>query len=79
MEFKIESLKVDLGMTPFENMFLNMYVDKASGDALKFYLLVYKDIYNQGNVDLNKIQRQLDFSDEKKKKMHRLLDKHGSF
>lgn len=64
MEFKIESLKVDLGMTPFENMFLNMYVDKASGDALKFYLLVYKDIYNQGNVDLNKIQRQLDFSDE---------------
>lgn len=68
MEFKIESLKVDLGMTPFENMFLNMYVDKASGDALKFYLLVYKDIYNQGNVDLNKIQRQLDFSDEDIKK-----------
>lgn len=68
MEFKIESLKIDLGMTPFENMFLNMYVDKASGDALKFYLLVYKDIYNQGNVDLNKIQRQLDFSDEDIKK-----------
>lgn len=68
MEFKIENLKVDLGMTPFENMFLNMYVDKASGDALKFYLLVYKDIYNQGNVDLNKIQRQLDFSDEDIKK-----------
>ena len=64
MDFRMEKLKVDLGMTPFENMFLNMYVDKADGNDLKFYLLVYKDIYNKASVDFNKIKKLLGFTDQ---------------
>lgn len=64
MNFTIEKLKVDLGMTPFENMFLNMYVDKADGENLKFYLLVYKDMYNEGYVDFDKIKKLLKYTDE---------------
>lgn len=64
MKFTIENLKVDLGMTPFENMFLNMYVDKADGENLKFYLLVYKDIYNEGAVDFEKIKKMLKYTDQ---------------
>lgn len=65
MNFKMQDVKLDLGMTAFENMFLNTYVQMADGDSLKVFLLVYKDIYNTGIVDIKKIQKQLSFTEEK--------------
>ena len=65
MNFKMQEVTLDLGMTPFENMFLNTYMQMADGDALKVYLLIYKDTYNQGYADLEKIKKQLNFNDEK--------------
>lgn len=65
MDFKIEKPAVDLGVTPFENMFLNMYVEKADGEFLKFYLLVYSDIYNLGYIDKAKIKKKLGYSEKK--------------
>lgn len=65
MNFKMQDVKLDLGMTAFENMFLNTYVQMADGDSLKVFLLVYKDAYNTGFVDTKKIQKQLTFTEEK--------------
>ena len=65
MNFKMQDVKLDLGTTAFENMFLNTYVQMGDGDSLKVFLLVYKDIYNTGIVDSKKIQKQLSFTEEK--------------
>ena len=65
MNFKMQDVKLDLGMTAFENMFLNTYVQMADGDSLKVFLLVYKDAYNTDFVDTKKIQKQLSFTEEK--------------
>ncbi|WP_235821465.1 DnaD domain-containing protein [Anaerococcus urinomassiliensis] len=64
MNFTVENLKVDLGTTPIENMFLNTYLGMVDGENLKFYLLVYKDMYNEGSVDIDKIKKILKYSDE---------------
>ena len=64
MNFTVENMKVDLGTTPLENMFLNTYLGMVDGENLKFYLLVYKDIYNEGSVDIDKIKKILKYSDE---------------
>lgn len=68
LEFKIQNLSLDMGETSFENMFLNTYVPMADGDSLKLFLLVYKDLKNEGSVDLEKIKKQLLFDDEKLEK-----------
>lgn len=65
MNFEMQELKLDMGTTPFENMFLNTYLQMADGDAIKVYLLIYKEIYNNNFVDIEKIKRQLNFDDEK--------------
>ena len=65
MNFEMQELKLDMGTTPFENMFLNTYLQMADGDAIKVYLLIYKDLYNDGKVDVGKIKRQLNFDDER--------------
>lgn len=65
MEFKIQNIDLDMGETAFENMFLNTYVPLADGDSLKLFLLVYKDLVNEGKVDLEKIKKQLLFDDKK--------------
>lgn len=64
MNFTIENMKVDLGTTPFENMFLNTYLPMVDGENLKFYLLVYKEIYNEGSVDFDKIKKILKYTDD---------------
>lgn len=64
MDFKMQDLKLDMGTTPLENMFLNTYVQMADGDAIKVYLLIYKDCYNYHRVDAGKIKRQLSFTDD---------------
>ena len=51
MNFEMQELKLDMGTTPFENMFLNTYLQMADGDAIKVYLLIYKEIYNNNTVD----------------------------
>ncbi|MDO5047881.1 MAG: DnaD domain protein [Anaerococcus sp.] len=65
MNFKMQELKLDMGTTPFENMFLNTYIQMADGDAIKVYLLIYKDVYNYGKADRGKIKRQLSFDDQR--------------
>lgn len=65
LEFKIQNLSLDMGETSFENMFLNTYVPMADGDSLKVFLLIYKDLKSRGEVDLEKIKKQLAFDDEK--------------
>ena len=65
MNFEMQELKLDMGTTPFENMFLNTYLQMADGDAIKVYLLIYKEIYNNNYVDVEKIKRQLNFDNEK--------------
>lgn len=65
MDFKMQDLKLDMGTTPLENMFLNTYIQMADGDAIKIYLLIYKDCYAYQRVDVEKIKRQLRFSDER--------------
>lgn len=65
MNFEMQELKLDMGTTPFENMFLNTYLQMADGDAIKVYLLIYKEIYNNNNVDEGKIKRQLNFDDQR--------------
>lgn len=37
----------------------------ADGDAIKVYLLIYKEIYNNQTVDEAKIKRQLNFDDKR--------------
>lgn len=61
----MQELKLDMGTTPFENMFLNTYLQMADGDAIKVYLLIYKEIYNNQTVDEAKIKRQLNFDDKR--------------
>ena len=65
MNFEMQELKLDMGTTPFENMFLNTYLQMADGDAIKVYLLIYKEIYNNNTVDEGKIKRQLNFDDQR--------------
>lgn len=65
MNFEMQELKLDMGTTPFENMFLNTYLQMADGDAIKVYLLIYKEIYNNQTVDEVKIKRQLNFDDKR--------------
>lgn len=65
MNFEMQELKLDMGTTPFENMFLNTYLQMADGDAIKVYLLIYKEIYNNNSVDEGKIKRQLNFDDQR--------------
>ena len=65
MNFEMQGLKLDMGTTPFENMFLNTYLQMADGDAIKVYLLIYKEIYNNQTVDEAKIKRQLNFDDKR--------------
>lgn len=65
MNFEMQELKLDMGTTPFENMFLNTYLQMADGDAIKVYLLIYKEIYNNQTVDEAKIKRQLNFDDKR--------------
>lgn len=63
LKFQMQNVELDMGTTPFENMFLNTYVQMADGDSLKSFLLIYKDACN-GHVDTEKIQKQLGFDDE---------------
>lgn len=65
MNFEMQELKLDMGTTPFENMFLNTYLQMADGDAIKVYLLIYKEIYNNNTVDEGKIKRQLNLDDQR--------------
>lgn len=63
LKFQMQYIEPDMGTTPFENMFLNTYVQMADGDSLKTFLLIYKDALN-GGVDTEKIQKQLGYDDE---------------
>lgn len=50
LKYKIKDLKIDLGTTPIENIFINNYLQIADGDDVKVYLYAYKLAY-EGKVN----------------------------
>ncbi|WP_297810935.1 DnaD domain protein [uncultured Finegoldia sp.] len=42
MKYSVEKFKIDLGETPIENLFLNQYLQIATGNQLKVYLYAFK-------------------------------------
>lgn len=65
MKFTIDKLKVDLGLTPVENIFINNYMAMASGDQLKVYLYGYKSAYEHNqDMDMEALARELDMTPE---------------
>lgn len=45
LKYKIKDLKIDLGTTPIENIFINNYLQIADGDDVKVYLYAFKLAY----------------------------------
>lgn len=63
MRFRLDDWKIDLGQTPIENMFLNLYMPQADGDAVKAYLYGYKCAWERdGEVDPDAIAQALGLS-----------------
>lgn len=63
MRFRLDDWKIDLGQTPIENMFLNLYMPQADGDAVKAYLYGYKCAWERdGEVDPDEIASVLGLS-----------------
>lgn len=51
MKYGLKMAKLDLGMTPYENIFLNNYLAIADGNSVKLYLYAYKKAYER--VEIN--------------------------
>lgn len=51
MYFKFKKLKMDLGDTPVENIFLNDYMPQADGNFVKVYLMGYKLAKDSGGLE----------------------------
>lgn len=56
MAFYIQSVPVDLGDTPLENIFIDLYMPTAPGDYVKVYLLGYR--YAQLGEEARKFSHQ---------------------
>ena len=66
MKYSVEKFKIDLGETPIENIFLNQYLQVATGNQLKVYLYAYKLAKDtSANVDISdeKIAKALDLTE----------------
>lgn len=50
MKYSIKDLKIDLGTTPIENIFINNFLQIADGDYVKVYLYAFKSAY-EGRED----------------------------
>ncbi len=50
MKYSIKDLKIDLGTTPIENIFINNFLQIADGDYVKVYLYAFKTAY-EGRED----------------------------
>lgn len=59
MEFKVDPLKLDLGDTAIENIFLNDYMPQADGDFVKVYLTGIQMALNGGEGDHKSIADRL--------------------
>lgn len=49
MIFSIDEFSLDLGETPIENLFLDLMMPIANGDAVKVYLYLYRQVLKNGN------------------------------
>ncbi len=49
MIFSIDEFSLDLGETPIENLFLDLMMPIADGDAVKVYLYLYRQVLKNGN------------------------------
>ena len=66
MKYSVEKFKIDLGETPIENIFLNQYLQVATGNQLKVYLYAYKLAKDtSANVDISdeEIAKALDLTE----------------
>lgn len=65
MKYRLKDLKIDLGTTPIENVFINNYFSIASGDAIKVYIYAYKLAYeNREAIDEKTIAEELGMKEE---------------
>lgn len=49
MKFSIEDFNLDLGETPIENLFIDLMLPIANGDAIKVYLYLYRQVLKNKN------------------------------
>ncbi len=49
MTFNIDNFNIDLGETPIENLFLDLFLPLASGDDVKLYLYLFRQVSKEGN------------------------------
>lgn len=67
MTFKIDEFNIDLGETSIENLFLDLFMPLASGNEVKVYLYLYRQVMKEGNgfkFDKNIISRDLNMTVE---------------
>ncbi|WP_099203658.1 DnaD domain protein [Miniphocaeibacter massiliensis] len=57
MKFSIDTFTLDLGETPIENLFLDLLMPMADGNAVKVYLYLYRQVLSNNNY--------LDFNEDK--------------
>lgn len=65
MFIRLDKMKMDLGITPIENIFLNTYLQLATGDQIKLYLCLYHKAYQRhGEVDPDNLGEECGLSQE---------------
>ena len=67
MKISIDTFTLDLGETPIENLFLDLLMPMAPGDAVKVYLYLFRQALDSGNLyrfDEEKIAKHLGLSVE---------------
>ncbi len=66
MKYSVEKFKIDLGETPIENIFLNQYLQLATGNQLKVYLYGFKlakDTSENADISDETIAKALDLTE----------------
>lgn len=65
MKISLKKSKIQPGVTPIENLFLDIYLSKADEISLKLYLFLYKRIFGAYSTELtfNIISDELNFSE----------------
>ncbi|MDO5018643.1 MAG: DnaD domain protein [Lagierella massiliensis] len=67
MTFKIDEFNIDLGETSIENLFLDLFMPLASGDDVKVYLYLFRQVKKLGNgfkYDKKLISRDLNMTED---------------
>lgn len=78
MKFSLDTFNLDLGETPIENLFLDLMMPTADGEAVKVYLYLYRQVLKNDNnyeFDEDDISKDLGMSlDDFKKALEYWLE-----